>query len=268
MAFWGISRSRPSRGAAALFTLGRSLAVAGVSAPTRASRTPARGVFKAFGEEFLDAVQGLPTFEGIRPERQLWPNARQTRLKGTVRQHLSGPRAPASDTRHHHLGCALGAAAASVGVYRVRHGEMSLEALLIVLMAGTEIFRPLRDLRTVLHQGLTGQAAAAGINALLDQRVTAPSAPSPLPQRGAGEWLVSRLPFHRLQWTDLRHPAGGWARTRAFCRHPRGERVGIVGPSGSGKSTIVRLLLRLHDPQTGTIQIGGQVICAAWTLRL
>ena len=53
----------------------------------------------------------------------------------------------------------MGAAAAlALGAYRVRHGEMSLEALLIVLMAGTEIFRPLRDLRTVLHQGLTGQA--------------------------------------------------------------------------------------------------------------
>ena len=36
-----------------------------------------------------------------------------------------------------------------------------------------------------------------------------------------------------------------------------GERVGIVGPSGSGKSTIVRLLLRLHDPQSGTVRIGG-----------
>ena len=66
---------------------------------------------------------------------------------------------------------------------------MSLEALLIVLMAGTEIFRPLRELRTVLHQGLTGQAAAAGINALLDEPITAPAAPpasNPPPLRGRG----------------------------------------------------------------------------------
>ena len=34
--------------------------------------------------------------------------------------------------------------------------------------------------------------------------------------------------------------------------------MGIVGPSGSGKSSIVRLLLRLHDPQTGAVRIGGQ----------
>ena len=59
------------------------------------------------------------------------------------------------------LGTAFGAAAAlALGAWRVQHGEMSLTALLIVLMAGTEIFRPLRDLRTVLHQGLNGQAAA------------------------------------------------------------------------------------------------------------
>ena len=37
-----------------------------------------------------------------------------------------------------------------------------------------------------------------------------------------------------------------------------GECVGVVGPSGSGKSTIVRLLLRLHDPQSGAVRIGGQ----------
>ena len=74
------------------------------------------------------------------------------------------------------LGTAVGAAAAlALGAWRVQHGEMSLTALLIVLMAGTEIFRPLRDLRTVLHAGMNGQSAAYGINALLDTPVTAPS---------------------------------------------------------------------------------------------
>src|SRR5437870_8896769 len=65
-------------------------------------------------------------------------------------------------------GVVLGAAdALGLGVWRVSNGEMTIEALLIVLMAGTEIFRPLRDLRSVLHQGMVGQSAAAGINAIL-----------------------------------------------------------------------------------------------------
>ena len=66
----------------------------------------------------------------------------------------------------------------ALGAWRVSQGDMSLTALLIVLMAGTEIFRPLRDLRTVLHQGLNGQAAAHGILTLLAAPESAPAAPT------------------------------------------------------------------------------------------
>lgn len=39
-----------------------------------------------------------------------------------------------------------------------------------------------------------------------------------------------------------------------------GEKVGLVGASGAGKSTITKLILRFHDPDQGTIRIGGQDI--------
>ena len=142
---------------------------------------------------------------------------------------------------------------------------MSLEALLIVLMAGTEIFRPLRELRTVLHQGLTGQAAAAGINALLDEPVTAPASPAAAPREppraarglGRGSHAASTASPSRPSASPI-PAAGGAAHQGLSFSIAAGERVGVVGPSGSGKSTIVRLLLRLHDPQSGTVRIGGQ----------
>ena len=39
-----------------------------------------------------------------------------------------------------------------------------------------------------------------------------------------------------------------------------GEKLGVVGASGAGKSTLVSTLLRLHDPECGTILIDDQKI--------
>ena len=38
---------------------------------------------------------------------------------------------------------------------------------------------------------------------------------------------------------------------------PAGSRVAFVGPSGSGKSSILRVLMRLYEPDEGTIRLDG-----------
>jgi ABC-type multidrug transport system fused ATPase/permease subunit len=50
---------------------------------------------------------------------------------------------------------------------------------------------------------------------------------------------------------------------------PHGQKVALVGPSGAGKSTITQLLMRLYDPDQGTIRIGGVDIrhCVGADLR-
>jgi ATP-binding cassette, subfamily B, bacterial len=138
-------------------------------------------------------------------------------------------------------------------VYRVSHGMMSLEALLIVLMAGTEIFRPLRDLRTVLHQGMVGQSAAQGVLGLLAAKSDAPPAG---PERFGLDRAQASIELDRVGFA---YPGRSQPALDAltFTVAP-GERIGIVGPSGAGKSSIVRLLLRLYDPQSGTVRVGGQ----------
>jgi zinc transport system ATP-binding protein len=37
-----------------------------------------------------------------------------------------------------------------------------------------------------------------------------------------------------------------------------GEHVGIIGPNGSGKSTLLRLILGLHEPDSGSVQLFGR----------
>ena len=236
--------------AAALFTL--ILPAVVHSRTERASRTR-QSAFKAFGEEFLDAVQGLPTLKAFGQStaygRMLAAKARA--LSDSTFWVLSLNVLTRGFTD---LGTALGSAAAlALGAWRVRHGDMSLEALLIVLMAGTEIFRPLRDLRGVLHQGLNGQAAASGINDLLDSGADSGVA---VPSASPATLLAPEIEFQDVAFA---YPGGRQPAHRGLSfRIGAGERVGIVGPSGAGKSTIVRLLTGLHQAQTGAIRIGGR----------
>ncbi len=208
--------------------------------------------FKSFGEEFLDALQGLPTLKAFGQSAAFAERLaeRARRLSNSTFWVLALGLLTRFFTD---LGTALGAAAAiALGTWRVRHGEMTMEALLIVLMAGTEIFRPLRDLRAVLHYGMMGQSAAAGVNALLDAESDAPVAGAAAFARGLG----SDIAFDRVRFA---YPGRrGDAHDGLSFAVAAGERVGIVGPSGAGKSTVLRLLLRQHDPQAGAIRIGGQ----------
>jgi ATP-binding cassette, subfamily B, bacterial len=256
--------------AAALFTL---LLPATVHRRTATASVGRQRAFKAFGEEFLDAVQGLPTLKAFGQSatygRMLAQKARA--LSDSTFWVLALNVATRGFTD---LGTALGSAAAlALGAWRVQHGLMSIEALLIVLMAGTEIFRPLRDLRAVLHQGLTGQAAASGILTLLETplpEIRTPETRTPetrAPETRALETSAAQAgarperlaPDIVFDAVGFAYPGGRRAAYRSLSFSiGAGERVGVVGPSGVGKSTIVRLLTRLHAPQTGTIRIGGQ----------
>jgi osmoprotectant transport system ATP-binding protein len=43
----------------------------------------------------------------------------------------------------------------------------------------------------------------------------------------------------------------------------RGKTTVLIGPSGCGKSTLLRLIIRLHEPDTGRVEINGAAVSAA-----
>jgi ATP-binding cassette subfamily C protein CydCD len=206
--------------------------------------------YKAFGADFLDAVQGLATLKAFGQSaaraRSLHDRAREL-FQSTM--WVLGTNTLArgiTDT-----GIAVGAAVAlALGAWRVGTGQMSLSALVVILMLGVEVFRPLRELRVLLHQGMLGMAAARGIFALLDA-VPAVRDAAPGPEPADASVAFEDVTF---SYPGGRRPAHVGL---SFVVRP-GERVGIVGPSGSGKSTVARLLLRFHDPERGRVTIGGR----------
>ena len=100
------------------------------------------------------------------------------------------------------------------------------------------------------------QRAAGGMGRIAelldaDAAIVAPADPRPLPVPVRGEVRCDHVVFHYPQRPDL--PA-----LDGFDLHVRpGETVALVGPSGAGKSTVFSLLLRFHDPQSGTVSLDG-----------
>ncbi|WP_454676609.1 thiol reductant ABC exporter subunit CydC [Achromobacter marplatensis] len=249
IAFWDVPTALVFL-AAALFALFGPMAVHMLDRRASQARTRA---LNAFGEDFLDAVQGLPTLKSYG-QGKAWGQRLAARARSLSDNTFWVLSVSLLTRGISDLGVALGAALAlTLGAWRVAAGDMSVEALLIVLMAGTEIFRPLRDLRSVLHRGMLGQSAAVSIHALMDAQPLTP-APDMRAAGAAPARLAPTIEFDEVafSYTPERRAHQGLAFSIAA-----GERVGIVGPSGAGKSTIVRLLLRECVPQSGSIRVGG-----------
>ena len=220
----------------------------------RNSRARARE-YGAFAADFLDAIQGLATLKAFGQSAariRLLESRAHALFKSTMWVLATNTLSRGiTDT-----GIAVGAAVSlGWGAWRVAAGDMSITVLLVVLMLGVEVFRPLRDLRVLLHQGMIGRSAATGILTFL----AAP--PSIEATAGGGEEageLDAGVAFEDVSFAypgSRRHAHDGLSFAVAA-----GERVAVVGPSGAGKSTIVNLLLRFFDPDAGTVRMGGRDI--------
>ena len=208
--------------------------------------------YAAFASDFLDGIQGLATLKsfGQSESRMDLLKKRAYDLFRSTMWVLATNSLSRGITD---ISIAVGAAAGlGYGTYRVIDGEMELSTLLIILMMGVEIFRPMRDLRTVLHEGMVGLSAAQGVYKILDAE------PVVLDQHSEIE--TTRLePTIEFESVSFSYP--GHTQIVHDCLNfkiSKGERVGVVGSSGCGKSSIVKLLLRFHDPVEGSISIGGK----------
>jgi ATP-binding cassette, subfamily B, bacterial len=100
------------------------------------------------------------------------------------------------------------------------------------------------------------QRAAGGMGRISELLVEAPAIAAPahpqsLPVPLHGELALEHVTFHYPQRPDQAALSDFNLRVRP------GETVALVGPSGAGKSTVFSLLLRFHDPDSGTVRVDG-----------
>ncbi len=205
----------------------------------------------SYSAEFLDSLQGLATLKAFgqsRARADLLEREAQNLFRRTM--WVLATNVLSRGITDSAIACGA-AAALALGAYRVESGGMALTSLLIILMLGVEVFRPMRELRNVLHQGMVGMAAAQGIYRIFDEQPVL----GDVPAAALAQPLQASITFDAVRF---RYPG-----TRRLVHQglsfnaAAGERIGIVGGSGGGKSSIVRLLLRFYDPEVGSIKIGG-----------
>lgn len=145
---------------------------------------------------------------------------------------------------------ALTAAIVVVGILVGVETGMSAGTLIAFLFLANLLIEPLQ---IVVESLEFAQSAASGLRRILgaldgDIEVADPVDPDHLRSGGLS------AQFRNVSFT---YDDGNEALSEVTVDIPVGARVAVVGETGSGKTTFAKLLVRLVDPTTGSVAIGG-----------
>ncbi len=138
-----------------------------------------------------------------------------------------------------------------LGTWAVTEGRLTIGGLLVFLAYLTQLLGPIRDLSSLSNAVFAAAAGAERVIELLDEEPRVADRP---------DARVLRDPVGVLEFEDVRfrYPgADAPALDGVSLRVMPGETVALVGPSGAGKSTLAKMVLRLHDPDAGTVRMDG-----------
>ncbi len=212
-----------------------------------------RRSYGQLGSDFLDSVQGLATLKAFGQSKARG-QALATRIHDLYRTTMGVVAANQATSGASIFFMATGAAIAlTVGAIRVSNGDMELRPLLIVLMLGVEVFRPMRELTNLYHQGMATMAAAQSVFDIIDEPVAVRD-----PESVPDELTLKIDPEIRFEDVTFGYDGGHReALQDVSFKLQSGETLGVVGASGAGKSTLVWLMYRFYDPQSGSIKLGN-----------
>ncbi len=135
------------------------------------------------------------------------------------------------------------------GGHRVISGSLTLGTFVAFMAYQMRLLQPVQALMGLYSSLATVQVSLIRVHELLDTAPDVLERASPVRMAR----VEGAIAFDGVS-VDLGR--GQVLRSVSFTIAP-GERLALVGPSGSGKSTIADLLLRLLDPDNGTVTIDG-----------
>lgn len=139
-----------------------------------------------------------------------------------------------------------------VGAYRVNSGAIQSGVIVAFLQYFVMILNAMLGVTRIFVMWSKGEASANRVADVLAMPEDLAVLEAAAPEKNAPHIEFRNVSF---SYTGV----GSFIDSLSF-RLEHGQTLGILGPTGSGKSTLIHLLLRLYDPDSGTILIDGQDI--------
>jgi ATP-binding cassette, subfamily B, bacterial MsbA len=147
-------------------------------------------------------------------------------------------------------GFAIAGVVALSGIWVLQEGNTpgELMSFITALLLAYEPAKRLARMRVSLEGGLIGVRM---MYELADRPVDLKEKEDAVPlAAGIGEIRFNKVNFSYKQNQQLFHDLD--------LSFPAGKTTALVGPSGGGKSSIINLVMRLYDPDTGSVTVDGQ----------
>ncbi|EHN09843.1 ATP-binding protein of ABC transporter [Patulibacter medicamentivorans] len=152
-----------------------------------------------------------------------------------------------------------------LGGHAALNGDLEIGLYSVLVFMTQRLLWPLTYLGETLDLYQRGVASIRRILDLLDTPIVIRPGARELPDGSPGAVRFAAVDFSYRDAIggdgDGERPGGSAVRTTVLrgldLDVPAGETHAIVGATGAGKSTLVKLLLRLYDPDAGTVAIDG-----------